>query len=239
MDATPAIVEARGLAWSWTPGTPALDIGAFTMARGEKVFLQGPSGSGKSTLLGLISGVLSPQGGTLQVLGHDLAAMDGARRDAFRAGHLGVIFQMFNLLPYLSVLDNVTLPCRFSRERARRITARGQTVEDEARRLLARLGLAPDALAWRSARALSVGQQQRVAVARALIGGPALIVADEPTSALDAETRDAFISLLIEECQAHGSSLLFVSHDAALAHHFDRTENLGTINAAWRGEAAA
>jgi len=206
-----------------------LALSDFQLRAGEKLFLKGPSGSGKSTLLGLISGVLKPGAGALNVLGKDLTAMGAAQRDAFRAAHLGVIFQMFNLLPYLPVMENVTLPAEFSKARAAKAAARSGSPAKEARRLLGRLGVG-DAFHDRRASQLSVGQQQRVAVARALMGAPELIVADEPTSALDAEARDGFIDLLIEECAQSEASLLFVSHDAALAQHFDRAVDLRAIN---------
>lgn len=192
--------------------------------------MRGPSGSGKSTLLGLIAGVLTPDEGEVRVLGETLSGMSGARRDAIRAAHIGVIFQLFNLLPYLSLIENVALPCRFSSMRRERALAASGSIEDEARRLLARLGLDGSDILKKPVRELSVGQQQRVAAARALIGGPELIIADEPTSALDDNMRDRFIALLAEEAEARGSTLLFVSHDAALAKRFTRQIDLAEIN---------
>ncbi|HBF90992.1 MAG TPA: methionine ABC transporter ATP-binding protein, partial [Hyphomonas atlantica] len=165
----------------------------------------------------------------VEVLGHDMTALSGPKRDALRADRLGVIFQMFNLVPYLSVIGNVTLPLRFSPKRRAAIDG---TEENEARRLLARLGLTDESLLSRRVSDLSVGQQQRVAAARALIGGPEIVIADEPTSALDAHVRDQFISLLSEEAQRTGAALLFVSHDAGLADHFDRAVDLSDINRA-------
>nr|WP_022698894.1 ABC transporter ATP-binding protein [Euryhalocaulis caribicus] len=228
--ADPAI-SARALRFAWPDGAPVIDMPELTVARGERVFLQGPSGSGKSTLLGLICGVLTPDSGELEVLGADLTQMSAARRDGFRAEKLGVIFQLFNLLPYLSVIENVALPCRFSAKRAARAAETGGSVTDEARRLLQRLGLENE-LIDRPASDLSVGQQQRVAAARALIGAPELIIADEPTSALDAAARDGFIDLLAEQAAASGATLLFVSHDARLADHFDRSLILPDLNRA-------
>ncbi len=227
-----AAVEIRDLTFAWEAGSALLSIGQFQVASGEKVFLKGASGSGKSTLLGILSGVLVPGSGQVCVVGQDLGALNSGRRDAFRADHLGVIFQLFNLLPYLSVIDNVLLPCEFSsRRRDKARTSKGGP-EQEAQRLLERLGLGSEAIHASSVGTLSVGQQQRVAAARALIGGPDLIIADEPTSALDAEARDAFLDLLIGECERHGSALLFVSHDGSLAHHFDRTADMAQLNAA-------
>lgn len=208
-----------------------LQIEAFDLAYGERLFLRGPSGSGKSTLLGLIAGVLEAQSGRINVLGDDLAGLPGRARDRIRADHLGVIFQMFNLVPYLSVVQNVILPCRFSKRRLNETNQAGGA-ESEARRLLLQLGLDDEDLLQRTVTELSVGQQQRVAAARALIGNPSLIIADEPTSALDADSRDRFINLLSAEAQKTKAALLFVSHDASLAPLFDRAVDLSEINRA-------
>ncbi|WP_127474607.1 ABC transporter ATP-binding protein [Sulfurivermis fontis] len=227
-DAAIALADVR---FRWRPQGPrVLDIPALAVARGERLFLRGPSGSGKSTLLGLLGGVMVPQQGEVAVLGRPLHAMGGAARDRFRADHIGYIFQMFNLVPYLSVVDNVLLPCRFSRLHAQRVAARGDA-HAQARRLLAHLGLDGDLLS-RAVTELSVGQQQRVAAARALLGAPELIIADEPTSALDADHRAAFVELLLDECAALGSTLVFVSHDRALEPLFHRALCLEEINRA-------
>lgn len=196
------------------------------------MFLAGPSGSGKSTLLALIAGIHRTTEGQIAVLGADLTSLSSSARDRLRADQLGVIFQMFNLLPYLSVLENVTLPCRFSAARRARAIAATGSVAAEARRLLAHLGMDEPGLAGRPAAELSVGQQQRVAAARALIGGPDLIIADEPTSALDTDRRLDFIDLLCRECASLGAALLFVSHDRTLAGHFDRVAELPALNRA-------
>jgi putative ABC transport system ATP-binding protein len=139
------------------------------------------------------------------------------------------VFQLFNLLPWLSARDNIVLACRFSPQRRARVAAAGATPAAEAVRLAARLDLSTELLD-RPAAQLSVGQQQRVAAARALVGRPGLVVADEPPSALDADRQQAFIDLLREECAAAGAALLFVSHDQRLATHFDRVLDLGAIN---------
>lgn len=223
------IIETEGLRFAWKGGPPVLDIASFRVEAGERVFLRGPSGSGKSTLLGLIAGVLQPQAGRLSVLGEDMTNLSASRRDRLRADRMGVIFQMFNLVPYLSVTGNVLLPLRFS---AARRKAAGSDPQGEARRLLARLGLEDTGLLDRRVSDLSVGQQQRVAAARALIGSPSLVIADEPTSALDADARDRFINLLSEEVERSGASLLFVSHDASLAGLFTRATDLAEMNRA-------
>ncbi len=178
-------------------------------------------------MLGLIGGVQLAQGGQVNVLQQDLAKMKGSARDRYRVDHIGFIFQQFNLIPYLSALENVLLPLRFSRLRAARIQESNPRLE--ANRLLRALDL-PNTLAAQPARLLSVGQQQRVAAARALIGRPELVIADEPTSSLDAERQQAFLNLLARECEASGASLLFVSHDKRLAEGFHRVLDLPAVN---------
>lgn len=222
-------VSIRQLSFAWPGEDPLLDIDKLDIGLGQSVFLRGPSGSGKSTLLGLIAGVLEPTGGTLSVLGEDMAKLGARQRDALRARDIGVVFQMFNLLPFLSVVQNVTLGCAFSRVRRTRLDA---SPEIEARALLARLGLDGESLLGRRVSELSVGQQQRVAVARALLGGPRLVIADEPTSALDSAARDQFLALLTEEVSRTGAALLMVSHDASLADQFDRSIDLQSLNRA-------
>jgi putative ABC transport system ATP-binding protein len=223
-----AVIHIHHLRFAWPRAThDTLAIPELHIAAGESVFLHGPSGCGKSTLLGLLAGVLVPTAGEVKLLGRPWSALPGAARDRLRADHVGYVFQQFNLLPYLSVLDNVTLPCRFSARRAER----AGDVTSRAHELLARVGL-PDALWPRRADELSVGQQQRVAAARALIGRPELVIADEPTSALDAALRDAFMDLLLGQCRDSGSTLVFVSHDERLAAAFDRRLSLPQLNRA-------
>jgi len=225
-------VSLRDVAFRWRPHlAPCLDIAAFDVAAGERVFLHGPCGSGKSSLLSLIGGVTTPERGTVTVLGTDFRALGATQRDRFRAENLGFVFQLFNLIPYLSGLDNIELPCRFAPRRREAVLAAGGAVADEARRIAGHLGL-DDALLARRAIELSVGQQQRVAVARALIGRPRLVIADEPTSALDADHQRAFLDLLLSECSAVGAAVLFVSHDQRLTAHFDRVVALAEINRA-------
>ena len=223
-------VTLRDVRFAWPRAAepvPALE--SFAIERGERVFLCGPSGSGKSTLLGLIGGVLQPGGGEVGVLGTDLARLSPAARDRFRADQIGLVFQQFNLLPYLGVVDNVLLATRFS---SRRAAAVGGDAAGAARDLLAVLGLEDARLLRSPVTELSVGQQQRVAVARALLGAPGLVIADEPTSALDSDARAAFMDLLFRECVRTGATLLFVSHDRALADGFDRVVELPALNRA-------
>lgn len=224
------IVQMTDVRFGWSRDNQVIRIPELSISRGEHVFLRGPSGSGKTTLLSLIAGILAPNGGRIELLGRDMVTLSPRQRDGLRADQLGVVFQMFNLVPYLSVVENVILPCRFSPARARRVRDRGGAPDREAKHLLGRLGLGDRGILERTVTKLSVGQQQRVAAARALIGSPALIIADEPTSALDADARSAFIDLLLEECSAAGSALLFVSHDSSLATHFHRQLSLPDIN---------
>ena len=228
-------IALEGVTFGWPGGDgDVLDIDSLHVARGERVFVRGPSGSGKTTLLNLIGGVVQPGAGTVAVDGVELGSLSRGARDGFRAERIGFVFQMFNLLPFLGLVDNVLLPCRFSRARRARAAAGGASLADEARRLLGALGLDAEALERRAVGDLSVGQQQRVAAARALIGRPALVVADEPTSALDADTRHAFLELLFAEVGAAGATLLFVSHDRGIEAPFDRTIDLAAVNRAGR-----
>ncbi|MBO3275267.1 ABC transporter ATP-binding protein [Pseudomonas schmalbachii] len=227
-----ALIEIDDLGFAWPGQAELLDIPEFRLQRGETLFLKGPSGSGKTTLLGLLGGVQKPQRGSIRLLGEDITRLSAARRDHFRVDHTGYIFQQFNLLPFLSVRENVELPCHFSRTRAERARARHGSVAQAAGMLLGHLGLGDAALIGRRADSLSIGQQQRVAAARALIGQPELVIADEPTSALDADAREAFLQLLFAECRAAGASLLFVSHDQSLAKLFDRSLSLAELNRA-------
>ncbi|PKM29010.1 MAG: methionine ABC transporter ATP-binding protein [Gammaproteobacteria bacterium HGW-Gammaproteobacteria-11] len=227
---TPAIIQLDHVTYAWPRQPRLLDIDAFALQPSERVFLRGPSGSGKTTLLGLLGGVYLPVSGQITLLGQNMASMSSTRRDRFRADHIGYIFQMFNLLPYLSLVDNVILPCRFSRLRRDRALTRHPSLQAAALDLLHSLGLRDPALLQRPVNTLSIGQQQRVAAARALIGSPELVIADEPTSALDADSREAFLRLLFSECAGSGSSLLFVSHDASLEPLFDRSLSLADLN---------
>jgi putative ABC transport system ATP-binding protein len=232
---TPAIIEIRELEFGWSVDRPLLRIDQLMIAATERIFVHGSSGSGKSTLLSLLAGVVLPQRGSVRVLGTKMPELTAASRDTFRADHFGIIFQMFNLVPYLSVVENVTLPCRFSTRRRDQVQARGGA-EREARRLLEHLDLSTEARSSRAVTRLSVGQQQRVAAARALIGRPEIVLADEPTSALDADRREAFLELLFRECESEGATLLFVSHDRSLESLFKRSLALDDVS--WQPAAA-
>ena len=215
----------KGVEFRYSAKTPrVLSIPVMSVAAGEKVFLFGPSGSGKTTLLGLIGGLFLPNSGEITVLGQSISQMSHGARDRFRAQEIGFIFQVFNLVSYLSVQDNVTLPCKFGR----RVSAGFATAAEEAHFLLEKLGVGE--LVGKNISDLSIGQQQRVAAARALIGSPGIIIADEPTSALDEEARAGFLNVLFAQAKREGSSILFVSHDRGMAPQFDRSLALSSIN---------
>ena len=226
-------IDVSGLRFRYGRGPWVLDIPQLTLERGTRAFLFGPSGSGKTTLLGVLAGVLEPDEGKVGVLGRDLASLSGAQRDAFRAEHIGYVFQMFNLIPYLSVLDNIALPVRMNGARRARLDGAG--VKETAALLAEHLHIAD--LLKQPVTELSVGQQQRVAACRALIGSPELIVADEPTSSLDFDRREAFLELLFAECERAGATLVFVSHDRTLEAMFSRRISLPDVNKASAPEA--
>ncbi|MEM7408558.1 MAG: ATP-binding cassette domain-containing protein [Pseudomonadota bacterium] len=227
------LLSARDVRFRW-PGAEQdlLSIDTFSLAYGERLFLHGSSGSGKSSLLALLGGVARPREGEIRLLGKPLQALRQKQADRLRADHIGFVFQLFNLVPYLGALQNVMLPCSFSTRRREQLQAEGVSVEAEARRLLERLELADEPLLQRAVTDLSIGQQQRVAVARALIGAPELLIADEPTSALDEGTRERFLELLFGECDVRGTAVLLVSHDVRVGALFDRRLALSDLNMA-------
>lgn len=221
---TQAVLCCHNLSFRYACSGFELKVPAFSMQAGETVFLEGDSGSGKSTLLNLVAGVLSPQSGHVSLMGQTLNNLSASACDALRVDHVGFLFQQFNLLSYLSVLDNVMLPCKFSIRRKQQAMQQCDTVAQAAVSLLEALGMA-DYLKQR-VETLSVGQQQRVAAARALIGKPDLIIADEPTSALDAGHQDRFLQLLVKQAAQQNTAMLLVSHDHRLAEHCQRREQM-------------
>lgn len=234
MHAAGPAIALSDVRFAWSGGGFGLAVDTFTVEAGERVLLVGPSGSGKSTLLALLAGIAVPDSGSVSVAGAHFDRMSGPARDRFRAARLGVIFQQFNLLPYLSVRDNVLLPLRLSPERRRRVA----NPAAEADRLLETLGLGEPGLATQRAATLSTGQQQRVAAARALIGDPSLVIADEPTSALDRDRQDDFLRLLFTQSAQAGATVIMVSHDESLAPRFSRTVRLTDIADLQRPAAA-
>lgn len=212
-----------------------LDIPEFNMRKGEKIFLYGPSGCGKTTFLEVLAGINTPSDGVVKISDQNITKMNSTEKDQFRADHMGYIFQSFNLIPYLNVQENITLPLYFSSQKRNRISIADEnkmTIE-----ICQFLGI--DRFLERPVTELSVGQQQRVAAARAIIGRPSLILADEPTSALDFNHREKFIKLLFELCNQHQTSVLFVSHDRTLEKLFDRSLSLHEINGASKADEDA
>lgn len=230
-DTAPCAIAMRDVRFDWPGGQFGLDVSSFDVRQDETVLLLGQSGSGKSTLLSLICGILAPDRGVIQVDGHDIGALGRAGRDRFRADHIGIIFQMFNLLPYASALDNILVPLRFSKVRSARVSSPRQ----DALALTRALGLPEALVVGGQAATLSVGQQQRVAVARAMIGSPKVVVADEPTSALDSDAQGEFLNLIFGQVKEVGAALLMVSHDERLADRFDRVVRLDQIAKIRRG----
>ncbi|MCP9932374.1 ABC transporter ATP-binding protein [Cyanobium sp. Candia 9D4] len=217
LDAPPAsAIELRGLSKRFQEGESertVLQAVDLTIAPGQFVVLLGQSGSGKSTLLHLIGGIDTPSSGSVGIGGVDLTALGERHRTLFRRDHIGFIFQFFNLIPTLSVLENVTLPGELAgRPRP--------ALETAARDLLARVGLA-DRASTRPDK-LSGGQQQRVAIARALLHQPLLILADEPTGNLDEHTGEQVLELLIDLTRQQGRTLIMATHNGAIAGRADR-----------------
>ena len=225
-------IAIHDLLFKW-PGADAFSLAVpeLQIACGEKVFLLGASGSGKSTLLNLIAGVLTPQQGSIRILDTDFSQLSARQKDRFRARHIGLVFQQFNLIPYLDVETNIRLASSFVGSPGPVSTSTSTSKSDanaapqRMRALLEGLHLDP-ALLKRRADSLSVGQQQRVAIARAMINQPALLIADEPTSALDTDARDSFMQLLLGLQASAGTTIVFVSHDRSLATGFDRVVDM-------------
>ena len=199
-------------------------IPELKISEGEKVLLLGESGSGKTTLLSLVSGFLSPISGDIYLNEKNINSLSARSRDQYRSDNIGIIFQQFNLLPYANVIDNVILPLYFSKVRASKIINQKETAINLCKSL--RL---PDTVTSMQASNLSVGQQQRVAVARALIGNPSLVIADEPTSSLDSDAQNIFLDLMFAQIEKNNSSLLMVSHDISLSSYFDRVIDINEI----------
>ena len=224
-----SLIDVKNLKYRYTNSfQDTLDIPEFTVQKGERVYLYGPSGSGKTTFLEVLAGILKVEQGAVKILNRDLAGMSEKNRDHFRAEHLGYIFQSFNLIPYLSVQENIVLPIHLSSNRRERL--KGENIQNVIKGLCSRLGI--ETLLQKNVTELSVGQQQRVAVARALLGRPDVILADEPTSSLDMDHRERFLHLMFELCDQFGTTVLFVSHDRGIQHLFSRAVSLDSINKA-------
>lgn len=221
------LVEIQNLKFKYPSALDlTLDIPQLSIPKGSKVFLHGPSGTGKSTLLEILAGVLPADEGSVKILNQDLCQLNSSQKDQFRSHHIGYIFQSFNLIPYLTVKENIALPLYFSSGKRQKVSLQ----QEEAIILDLTQTLGIDSLLYKKVTELSVGQQQRVAAARALIGSPEIILADEPTSALDYDHRERFIKLLFSIADKNNSTVIFVSHDKTLEKIFDQTISLSTIN---------
>ena len=219
-----SFIEISNLKFSFSNSTKTLlDISDLKINQGEKIFLHGPSGCGKSTLLEIISGVLNFNHGEVMVDQISMSKLTPSEKDQFRSKNIGYIFQNFNLLPYLNIFENITLPLHLNGK-----IKNTENIQQDVKSTCEKLGIAD--LLYQNVGQLSVGQQQRVAVARALISQPKLILADEPTSALDFDHRDKFLKLLFEVCSEKKITLIFVSHDHSLKSKFDRSIEFNEIN---------
>ncbi len=216
-------ISLKNCLFSYTKNSKlVINIDQLEIETGDKVFLYGPSGHGKSTLLNLTAGVLKANSGSVEVLGHDLTKLGQSGRDHLRGEKIGYIFQIFNLIPYLSVKENIVLPCMINKKRS------DSDFHKQAEELIDSLGLREHL--DKPVTDLSIGQQQRVAAARALIGNPEMIIADEPTSALDEKNTAEFMNLLMKVWEQKKFTLIFVSHDERLRSYFNRSISLPEIN---------
>ena len=214
-------LQLSHLSHAWGDAPPLFDIAQLALLQGENLFIQGPSGCGKSTLLGMLAGVISVSHGQLEVLGQNMVKLSSVARDRLRGEHMGVIFQQFNLLPYLDVQANILLPTRLFPSRAQSAAQEWGDAQSQGLHLIQTLGL-PQSVWHQPVHQLSVGQQQRVAAVRALMGSPRLVIADEPTSALDDANQLEFLDLLLGTARRQSASVVMVSHNPQLASRFDQ-----------------
>ncbi len=216
----PVAIRLKDVHHRYPKSQVTLSIPHWEVQTGDKVFLHGPSGTGKTTLLNLLAGVLQPESGEIALLDQPFSSLPTRKRDKFRAKHIGVVFQQFNLVPHLSVLKNIRLAAYFADNKA--------SVDSKAAAMINALRLPPEVLN-QSAGSLSVGQQQRVAIARALINEPEILLVDEPTSALDTDARDAFMNMLTALCETQNTTLIFVSHDKSLEKYLSSSVSLSAL----------
>lgn len=221
-----SIIEIEGLKFAYHENSDfQIEIPHWSVESGKSVFLYGPSGSGKTTLLGILTGLIRPQSGSIKILGSNFSELNVFERDRFRALHIGYIFQQLNLISYLSVRENILIshwnaPNRFKSNRFK-------DAEEEMRFLTDRLEISQKLES--TPKKLSVGQQQRVAVARALMGPPEILIADEPTSALDEDRQRSFLQLMLDLARDCKVSVVFVSHNRQLAELFDSQISIDEI----------
>ena len=219
------ILEVRNLAFSWNiKSNFLLKINEFNLKRKKKILLLGESGTGKSTFLNIVSGILKPQKGSIKINDKYITSLNSKSKDHFRAETLGVIFQQFNILEFISPINNILLPHYFSNKK-NKISA-----YHKAKSLAEKLGISEKMLHQKNSKELSVGQKQRIAIIRALINSPKIILADEPTSALDYKNKERFLSLLFDLCEKSGTSILMVSHDKSIASKFDEALFINNLN---------
>lgn len=217
-----SFLKIESLEFKYSKGPTILSIPHLTLEEGQGLFLYGPSGHGKSTLLNLIAGVLAPTSGEITIGETLLHKLSAGKKDQWRGDNLGYVFQQFNLIPYLSIFENIMLPCQFSKKR------KAQSSEKEIHELIERMNLS--SFIHKQVKDLSIGQQQRVALCRALVGKPKLLLADEPTSALDEKNTNELMNLLKEERAKNQLTTIFVSHDLRLKPFFDSHQSLVDLN---------
>ena len=218
-------VQLKDICFSYpeSPKENVINIKSWSVNKCERIFLHGPSGCGKSTLLNLLSGILRPDSGEIVMLSQRVDKMTNRQLDHFRANHIGYIFQQFNLIPYLNAVDNIKLANQFSKKTP------PSTLQEKIVNLLSTFRI-DDTDCYKPVEKLSIGQQQRIAIARAMINEPEILIADEPTSSLDTMNRDIFMSELHQMVSEMKTTLLFVSHDLSLSDRFDRIDPLLDIN---------
>ena len=218
---SPAAIRVADLAFAWPKQQPLYSHIAFELHPGQKLLITGPSGCGKSTLLNLLAGVVEPSSGSIWIHEQRIHDLSASAKDQLRGEQMGFIFQQFNLLPYLSVRDNIALPAHlFAKRKAAAVNQFG-SLDEAVRYYMNHLGLSRD-LESQPAHLLSIGQQQRVAAARAFMGKPSIVIADEPTSALDEANQTQLLNLFFELANEQQTALLMVSHDPRLHSYFDR-----------------
>ena len=228
-------IEVKNLLQT-SQGNEILCIPELTIPAGETLCLHGSNGSGKTSLLRAISGLVSGLQGNIHVFSKDLLHTSHSELEHFRADRIGFVFQHYRLIPYLSAFDNIMLPCHFSERRKQLATDRSQSPAEDAFRLIRKLNLTDPSRLSKPARSYSAGQQQRFAIARALIGQPELVLVDEPASAMDARGRRAVYQLILEECRHTGATLICTTHDDLACEGFDRHLNMDELNQAQERE---